>query len=118
MDNKQDSDMNVIHIKPISVNECYSGRRFKTKALKKYKMDVGYQLPKIKLPEPPFSVEYEFGFSSKGSDIDNYIKSFQDILQKKYGFNDNLIYEMHVRKKIVKKGKEYIKFNIEHYENS
>jgi len=33
-------------------------------------------------------------------------------LQKKYKFNDYEIYELNVKKVIVKKGQEYIKFNI------
>ena len=104
--------MNTINVKPISVNECYRGRRFTNDKYKKYKQDVGIQLKPMKLPEPPYRVNYEFGFSSRGSDIDNYIKNFQDILQKYYGFNDNAIYEIFVKKKIVKKGSEYIKFEI------
>lgn len=104
--------MRIVQVKPTSVNECYSGRRSTTQKYKQYKKDVRKQLKPMKLPEPPFRVNYEFGFSSRGSDIDNYIKNFQDILQKKYKFNDNQIYEMFVKKKIVKKGSEYIKFEI------
>lgn len=54
-----------------------------------------------------------FGFSSSQSDWDNPIKPFQDVLQKKYGFNDNRIFEAHVYKELVKKGDEYIRFKIE-----
>ena len=65
------------------------------------------------MPKPPFKVNYVFGFSNKASDLDNPVKVLTDILQKKYGFNDKDIYEMNVKKKIVKKGEEYIKFKIE-----
>jgi len=106
--------MRIVKVKPTSVNECYSGRRHSTAKYKQYKRDVLIQLKPMKLPEPPYKVAYEFGFSSRGSDIDNYVKNFQDILQKYYKFNDNAIYEMNVIKKIVKKGDEYIKFKIEH----
>lgn len=34
-----------------------------------------------------------------------------DILQKKYGFNDRDIYELHIKKTIVPKGNEYIQIN-------
>ena len=105
--------MEHIKIKPLSINEAYSGRRRRTKAYNNYINNVMYQLKKIALPVPPFSLSYEFGYSSKGSDIDNAVKPITDILQKRYGFNDNQIYELHVIKKIVKKGKEYIKFKIE-----
>ena len=105
--------MNRIEIKPLSINEAYSGKRHRTRAYNQYINDVSYQLKKIALPMPPFSLSYEFGYSSKGSDIDNAVKPITDILQKRYGFNDNQVYELHVVKKIVKKGKEYIKFKIE-----
>jgi len=106
-----------IKTKPLSVNQAWQGRRFKTEAYKNYEVGVLWMLPKIKIVEPPFKISYEFGFSSRGSDIDNPVKCFQDILVKKYGFKDQDIYELNVVKKIVKKGDEYIKFQIEHYEN-
>jgi Holliday junction resolvase RusA-like endonuclease len=104
--------MVTIETKPLSVNMAWRGRRFRTDAYKNYEVGVMRMLPKIKTPEPPYKVYYEFGFSSKGSDIDNPIKCFQDILVKKYKFRDQDIYELHVVKKIVPKGGEYIKFTI------
>jgi Holliday junction resolvase RusA-like endonuclease len=106
-----------IKTKPLSVNGAWKGRRYKSDEYKNYEVGVTWMLPKITIPEPPFKVSYEFGFSSKGSDIDNPVKCFQDILVKKYGFKDQDIYELHVTKKIVKKGKEYIKFKIETLNN-
>ena len=47
------------------------------------------------------------------SDVDNGAKPFIDILQKKYGFNDNQIYELHLYKEIVDKGNEFIDFSIQ-----
>ena len=103
-----------INIKPLSVNQVWQGKRFKTKAYKSYETELIYTLPDIKLPPPPYSIYFEFGFSNKGSDIDNPVKPFTDILQKRYGFNDRDIYEMRLAKKIVKKGDDYIKFEINH----
>jgi Holliday junction resolvase RusA-like endonuclease len=68
----------------------------------------------FKLPPPPFRISYEFGFSSKASDIDNPTKQITDILSKRYKFNDNQVYEMNLKKTIVPKGKEFIKWKIEH----
>jgi len=106
----------LIDIKPLSVNEMYigsrNGTRRKSQKYKAWKRSVAFLLPKMKLPDPPFRLLYEFGFSSKGSDIDNHIKSIQDSLQSKYSFNDNQIHEFTAKKKIVPKGKEYIKFEI------
>lgn len=73
-------------------------------------------MPKIQMPEPPYRIIYEFGFSSKGSDIDNAVKPFQDILQTTYGFNDNKIYEFTAKRAYVPKGQEYIKFEITKFE--
>jgi Holliday junction resolvase RusA-like endonuclease len=102
-----------LNIKPISVNECYRGRRFKTPKLEKYKEDLNYLLPRLKIPEGKLKVHYKFGLSSKASDYDNCIKSFQDCLQDKYGFNDNKIYKAIIEKEDVKKGEEFIEFSID-----
>jgi Holliday junction resolvase RusA-like endonuclease len=69
-------------------------------------------LPKITLPEPPFKLEMDFGFSNSASDWDNPIKPLQDILQKKYNFNDKDVFEAHIRKFKVSKGNDYLKFKI------
>ena len=104
--------MITIPIKPLSVNQCWQGKRFKTKEYERYEKDVMALLVAIKLPHPPYCVHYEFGFSNSMADIDNPVKPVQDILQKRYGFNDRDIYEMVVVKEIVKKGDEYIRFAI------
>lgn len=57
------------------------------------------------------TLHIEFGFSNKASDLDNPVKPILDILQKKYGFNDRDIYELHIKKTIVPKGNEYITIN-------
>lgn len=104
-----------IDIKPLSVNCAFQGRRFKTDAYKQFERDVLFMLPKIKIPDGKLSIKLELGFSNKLSDIDNPVKMIQDIFQKKYGFNDSIVYELHVKKVIVKKGSEYFKFEINNY---
>jgi len=104
--------MHTVNIKPLSVNEAWQGRRFKTPAYKRYAQELNILLPKIKFPEPPFTVIYHVFYSSKASDIDNFLKAFNDCLQKKYNFNDNLIYHSRQTKHIVKKGEEKIQFSI------
>jgi Holliday junction resolvase RusA-like endonuclease len=103
--------MNTVNIKPLSVNQAWQGRRFKTPAYRSYEKAVLILLPKIAVPEGKLSLSIDVGYSNKNADIDNAIKPMVDIMQKKYGFNDSRIYEMHVRKIIVDKGKEYFKFN-------
>lgn len=106
--------MITVNIKPLSVNRVWQGKRFKTPEYKKYETDVLLMLPnKIELPKSPLSLKLEFGVSSKLADIDNGVKPFLDILQKKYGINDRDIYHLQVLKTIVKKGQEFIKFKIE-----
>jgi len=105
-----------INIKPLSVNQVWQGKRFKTQKYKSYETQLLYLLPKIKIPKAPYYVYYEFGMSSVLSDWDNPIKPFQDILQKKYKFDDKDIYQATVKKVKTKKGKEYIKFQIKSYD--
>lgn len=102
-------------IKPLSVNECWQGRRFKTPAYKAYQTELLYRLPKLILPNPPFEAFYRFGLSSVQSDVDNGVKPMMDILAKKYGFNDKLVMRMVVEKVKVDKGKEFIEFEFKHY---
>jgi len=102
-----------IKVKPLSVNRVWQGKRFKTQDYKAYEQEVMYLLPPLEIPEGKLYVKYTFGLSSKNSDIDNPVKPFTDILQKKYGFNDRQIYKMELEKEDVKKGEEFIKFLIE-----
>lgn len=105
----------MIHIdmKPLSVNQAWQGKRFKTPAYVRYERDVLLMLPPLKVPDGDLMASYELGFSNKAADIDNPLKLLQDILQKKYGFNDNRITELRVSKKIVPKGDEYMAFKLE-----
>ncbi len=105
--------MAKINIKPLSVNDAYRGRRFSTSELKQYKNDLSILLPKLEIPKGKLKVRYEFGVSSSGSDGDNLIKAFQDCLSNAYGFNDNTIYKWDIEKVVVKKGEEYIDFQID-----
>jgi len=105
-----------IPVKPLSVNKAYRGRKFATKELKSYQNEVAYLLPKLTLPKGKLRVIYQFGVSSRGSDGDNLIKCFQDVLSEKYGFNDNQIYQWSVKKVVVPKGKEFVSFSINSYE--
>lgn len=105
--------MNKINIKPLSVNEVWQGKRFKTTAYKSYEKSLLLLLPNFEIPKGKLKIYFEFGFSNSQSDIDNPVKPILDILQKKYGFNDSQVYEMNVKKEIVKKGSEYIKIEIE-----
>ncbi|MCK5236103.1 MAG: RusA family crossover junction endodeoxyribonuclease [Deltaproteobacteria bacterium] len=101
-----------INIKPLSVNACYRGRRFKTPAYKQYEKDVLIQLKAMSVPEGELELHIQAGFSNKGADLDNIAKVFIDILQVKYNFNDSRIYHISLYKRIVPKGDEYISFDL------
>ena len=105
--------MTHIKIKPLSVNKAWKGRRFKTKAYLDYELEITPLLPSnIAIPEGKIKFSAIYGMSNAGSDIDNPIKPFLDILQKKYDFNDNRIYELSIKKEKVSKGDEYINFDL------
>ena len=102
----------TIQVKPLSVNKAYQGRRFRTPEYDRYQTAVLLQLPHFDIPPTLLRLVYEFGFSNSQADADNPCKLFTDILQKKYGFNDSRVYEILIRKTIVPKGQEFVKFNI------
>lgn len=104
--------MNRVNIKPLSVNEAWQGKRYKTDAYKKYERAVLFMLPKMTIPEGPLMITFRFGFSNVLCDWDNPVKLLQDILQKKYKFNDKDIHEAHVQKVKVPKGQEFFEFEI------
>ena len=106
--------MITINAKPMSVNDCWQGRRFKTQEYKRYEQFCKLFLKKQSWLDftRPLLVWFEFWFSNKASDCDNPIKPHLDILSKIYWFNDNMIYKIVANKKIVPKGQEYTKIFI------
>ena len=106
-----------LKIKPLSVNEAYRGKKWRTPKHDIFKTAIKYLLPpSYNIPEAPFCIHFEFGVSSSLSDGDNLIKCAQDSIADKYGFNDRLIRRWIVDIELVKKGEEYISFKIEHLE--
>ena len=102
-----------IPIKPMSVNAAWrSSKRYKTKEYNQYIKDVSSLLRPLVIPDGELELHIQIGVSNKGFDLDNAIKPFVDILQKKYGFNDNRIFSIGAYKNIVPKGQEYISFNL------
>lgn len=111
-----------IEKKPLSINEAYKWRKVKTKKLTEYKDDI-FLLITTNLWNDYFNIDFnkkwlklkldiEWWLSSSWWDIDNPLKPFIDALQESLWFNDNCIYELNVKKKIVKKLEEYIKFEL------
>ncbi len=108
------AESTIAKIKPLSVNECWQGRRYKTPAYKNYCLALSLLLPdKIIVPDGLLHAYYEFGISSMAGDWDNPCKPAQDIISKKYKFNDKRIRKATVELRQVPKGEEYIKFSFE-----
>lgn len=102
-----------IPIKPMSVNAAWrSSKRYKTKEYIQYIKGVNAFLKPLEVPDGELELHLQIGVSNKGFDLDNSIKPFVDILQKKYDFNDNRIHSISAHKRIVPKGQEYISFDL------
>jgi Holliday junction resolvase RusA-like endonuclease len=101
-----------LKLKALSLNSAYRGRRFTTPALKAYKEAIRYLSPILPQIDGKLQVFYRFGVSSKNSDGDNLIKCLQDGLADRYGFNDKMIYKWEVEKVDVKKGEEFVEYEI------
>jgi Holliday junction resolvase RusA-like endonuclease len=102
-----------INEKPLSVNEAWQGKRYKTQEYKDYERSIFLQMPKKSIDKKMMlRVQFFFGFSNSLADLDNPVKLLLDIAQKKFGFNDSQVFEMVIRKCIVKKGKEFIEMGV------
>lgn len=107
--------MRIIPLKPLSINRAYRGQMFATSELKSFKLNCAKLLPRNPgcAVDGKLKLTMQFGFSNPAQDIDGPIKSCQDALEKKYGFNDRQIYELIIRKELVKKGTEYWAFELD-----
>ena len=99
-----------VDIKPMSVNGCWQGRRYKTVRYKNYEHELMLKLKPMTIPDGRLELNLVLGLSNLLADIDNPVKPFLDVLQKKYGFNDRDVMKMTVEKIKVPKGEEYILF--------
>ena len=101
-----------ISIKPLSVNACWQGKRFKTPTYKAYEKEALLKLKAARVPDGKLHLILTIGLSSKLADIDNICKPFIDIMQKRFKFNDRFIYKLTVKKIDVAKGSEFIEFEL------
>ena len=101
-----------INIKPFSINDAWRGRRFKTPEFKEWGIHTFYVLPSaLVVPQVDLYACVEWGVSSFLVDVDNPAKTFIDVLQKKYKFNDRKIIGLYLEKVKTEKGDEYIDFH-------
>lgn len=102
-----------MNIKPMSVNEAFTGKRYKTPEYRAYCKQIKKYLPPLELPKPPYKIYFKFGFSSSLSDFDNPVKVTLDPIAKFYKFNDKLVKRGVIDVVTVEKGNEYFEFKIE-----
>lgn len=89
----------------MSVNKAYRtpkwAGRYKTQEYKEYERCMMFMLPAMKITkEMKLWLNVEYYFKTNASDIDNPTKPFLDILQKRYGFNDNQIWVLNIKKHV------------------
>lgn len=108
--------MNEIRVKPLSINDAWQGRRFKTPKYKRFAEEVGIRLLKHKKPklgDSKLCIHYRFHISNMRSDVDNFIKAFQDVLFTWLGIDDSRIVRLTAEKIKCAKHKEKIEWTIE-----
>ena len=91
----------AINLRPLSSNQAWQGRRFKTPDYHSFERDVSLLLPFNKTPiEGRLEVRYRFYLKNHSrSDYDNCIKSLQDVLVKLgYISDDRKIYKAVIEK--------------------
>jgi hypothetical protein len=96
-----------LDIKPLSVNEAFQGKRYKTNKYNTYESKVLALLPDIEIKRFE-RLKLVFGVSSRLADLDNPTKLIIDIIQKKYKVNDRELIYLELHKVITKKGFEFV----------
>lgn len=102
-------------LKPLSANKAFQGRKVKTREYRHYEKTLIETLPDLEIPDGELELQLIVRYSSKLADVDNALKPFIDVLQKRYGFNDRFIFKLTVIKEIVPKGDEKILFKVTPY---
>ena len=109
---KKEIKSEFIPIKPISINACFQGRRYRTNAFKKWQELVNYHLPRKQVVSGGVGIIiYLYLQSILRSDIDNFLKPLIDCLVKRgYIKDDRYVNYLEVHK--FKSKEEGFKFRI------
>lgn len=97
---KNEKKGEFIPIKPISINQCWQGKRYRTTNFKKWQELVCHSLPKKQMILGEIGLIIHLYLDSiLKSDIDNFLKPLIDCLvKKKYIKDDRYINYLEVRK--------------------
>jgi len=109
--------MITIPIKPISTNQLFQGRRFKTKEYNAFLQAALYFAPKVRMIKGTVSVKLDFFIKNVArSDVDNLLKGTLDLIVKAgYIEDDRYIYHLKARKfKVEEEANERIELRIKH----
>lgn len=107
-------------LKPISTNKIWSGKRWMSKEAVQFKRDafllIKAQRVKISLRKGETPALYlRFGLS-RDMDVSNCIKLVEDIIAEALGINDIIFKGVVASKEKVKRGDEFIAFDIRTYD--
>lgn len=109
-----------LKIKPLSVNKCWQGRRFKTPDYKSYETELVFLIKMRKLEKVCGFVTIDYHFYLKNfkmSDAGNFEKPLTDIIVKSGLIDDDrFIKKMTLEKFQCIGNDEYIEINIDKYE--
>ena|SRR3990167_4485065 len=109
---KKSEITHYLPVKPISVNECWQGRRFKTKKYDAFIEEMLLQMPQHKPLDGLLEVEIIFGLRSLvRGDLDNLLKPVIDCIVKKHWIADDR-YITTIKASKVKQKKESISIMI------
>jgi Holliday junction resolvase RusA-like endonuclease len=75
--------------------------------------DLQLLLPPMQVPAGKLSLTIVFGISNSRSDLDNLAKGLLDGMQFRYDFDDARIFDLHMYKRIVPPGREFIDFRLD-----
>ena len=79
-----------IDANPLSVNELWIGRKWKTKKYEAYEKEIAALLPARKTIQGKFRLQFVFRIKNANRcDLDNLIKPLVDIMQKKGYYTDD-----------------------------
>jgi Holliday junction resolvase RusA-like endonuclease len=92
--------MITLNIKPISTNQLFQGRRFKTKKYDDFIATALSLMPKREIVKGKIGMNIDFYFkTAERSDIDNLLKAILDsIVKAGYIEDDRFIWEMKIKK--------------------
>ena len=106
----------TLNVKPLSINKCWQGKRFKTKIYKNYEEELLLFLKRYKPSDAKtkfYKVNLLFGIENFAlTDVDNLVKPLMDIIVKAGIIKDDrYVAEYNIRK--IKSEKNFVKINIE-----